>query len=429
MAAKTLFLVRALKRVDFPTLGSPTIPIERLTGVSLRGIVGAPCHDRPMPAYVVTLLIGLFAGSAIGYLLSALKSKDSVGNQALLDDYKAQLAAERAKTESAITLNAELLAVKESVAQLSTQSNEANRIRTEAEAKLNTTILEMRRASESIFDETKKIAGALSNSQSRGKFGEAQLELLLQGAGLREGHEYTAQRSTTDSDSSGIPDITVSMPGGSLLFIDSKFPFERFLEAFGTEDQSQRDEYLQLHTKDLMKHVESLAKRGYHKSQGSPDFVVLFVPFETLLSEALRLDPMFLEKAFKVGVTVATPTSMMALLRTIGYIFTRNKLAENADEIQKVASTFLKNITLLHTKIVAVGKAISSTSKAYEDLVPTAEKTVLAPARRIHNLGVTGDKDKLAIEYPEAPGAVRDLKSAELDTGDDYIDAEEVDER
>jgi len=377
----------------------------------------------------VTLLIGVFAGSAIGYLLSALKSKDSSGNQALLDDYKAQLEAERTKTESAIKLNAELMAVKESVTKLTSQSNEANRIRTEAEAKLNTTILEMRRASESIFDETKKIAGALSNSQTRGKFGEAQLELLLQGAGLREGHEYTAQRSTTDSDSSGIPDITVSMPGGSLLFIDSKFPFERFLEAFGTEDQSQRDEYLQQHTKDLLKHVEALAKRGYHKSAGSPDFVVLFVPFETLLSEALRMDPMFLEKAFKVGVTIATPTSMMALLRTIGYIFTRNKLAENADEIQKVASTFLKNITLLHTKIVAVGKAISSTSKAYEDLVPTAEKTVLAPARRIHNLGVTGDKDKLAIEYPEAPGAVRDLKSAELEAGDDYIDAEEVDER
>ena len=382
-----------------------------------------------MPAYVVTLLIGLIAGSAIGYLFRALKSKDSAGNQALLDDYKAQLEAERTKTESAIKLNAELMAVKESVTKLTSQSNEANRIRTEAEAKLNTTILEMRRASESIFDGTKKIAGALSNSQTRGKFGEAQLELLLQGAGLREGHEYTAQRSTTDSDSSGIPDITVSMPGGSLLFIDSKFPFERFLEAFGTEDQSQRDEYLQQHTKDLMKHVEALAKRGYHKSQGSPDFVVLFVPFETLLSEALRLDPMFLEKAFKVGVTIATPTSMMALLRTIGYIFTRNKLAENADEIQKVASTFLKNITLLHTKIVAVGKAISQTSKAYEDLVPTAEKTVLAPARRIHNLGVTGDKDKLAIEYPEAPGAVRDLKSAELEAGDDYIDAEEVDER
>ena len=381
-----------------------------------------------MPAYLTPLLIGVFAGITIGYLLSALKFKNSSGDQALLKDYKAQLDAERGKTEGVIKLNAELVAMKESVNKLAQQSNEANRIRTEAEAKLNTTINEMRRASESIFDETKKIAGALSNTQTRGKFGEAQLELLLEGAGLRQGHEYTSQRSTTDSDSTGIPDITVNMPGGSLLFIDSKFPFDRFLDAFATQDQNERDEYLQQHTKDLLKHVDALAKRGYHKSQGSPDFVVLFVPFETLLSEALRLDPMLLEKAFKVGVTIATPTSMMALLRTIGYIFTRNKLAENADEIQKVASTFLKNITLLHTKIVAVGKAISSTAKAYEDLVPTAEKTVLAPARRIHNLGVAGDKDKLAIAYPEAPGAVRELKSAELEGGDDYIDAEEVDD-
>jgi DNA recombination protein RmuC len=382
-----------------------------------------------MPAYLTPLLIGVLTGITIGYLLSALKFKNSSGDQALLKDYKSQLDAERSKTEGAIKLNAELVAMKESVNKLSQQSNEANRIRTEAEAKLNTTISEMRRASESIFDETKKIAGALSNTQTRGKFGEAQLELLLEGAGLRQGHEYTSQRSTTDSDSTGIPDVTVNMPGGSLLFIDSKFPFDRFLDAFATQDQSERDKFLQLHTKDLLKHVEALAKRGYHKSQGSPDFVVLFVPFETLLSEALRLDPMLLEKAFKAGVTIATPTSMMALLRTIGYIFSRNKLAENADEIQKVASTFLKNITLLHTKIVAVGKAISSTSKAYEDLVPTAEKTVLAPARRIHNLGVAGDKDKLAIAYPEAPGAVRELKSAELDGGDDYIDAEEVEEQ
>ena len=382
-----------------------------------------------MPAYLTPLLIGVFTGITIGYLLSALKFKNSSSDQALLKDYKSQLDAERSKTEGAIKLNAELVAMKESVNKLSEQSNEANRIRTEAEAKLNATITEMRRASESIFDETKKIAGALSNTQTRGKFGEAQLELLLEGAGLRQGHEYTSQRSTTDSDSTGIPDVTVNMPGGSLLFIDSKFPFDRFLDAFATQDQNERDEFLQLHTKDLLKHVEALAKRGYHKSQGSPDFVVLFVPFETLLSEALRLDPMLLEKAFKAGVTIATPTSMMALLRTIGYIFSRNKLAENADEIQKVASTFLKNITLLHTKIVAVGKAISSTSKAYEDLVPTAEKTVLAPARRIHNLGVAGDKDKLAIAYPEAPGAVRELKSAELESGDDYIDAEEVEEQ
>jgi len=372
---------------------------------------------------VIALLIGVALGFAIGILISKNKSGGGA-DSALLADYKTQLEAERGKTENAIKLTTELTAMKETVQKLSLQSNEANRIRTEAEAKLETTINEMRRASESIFDETKKIAGALSSSQTRGKFGEAQLELLLQGAGLREGHEYARQKSTTDLDSSGIPDITVKMPGGSTIFIDSKFPFDRFLEAFGTEVQTERDEFLQLHTKDLLKHVEALAKRGYHKSQGSPDFVILFVPFETLLSEALRIDPNFLEKAFKLNVTVATPTSMMALLRTIGNIFSRNKLAENADEIQKVAGTFLKNITLLHSKIVAVGKAISSTSKAYEDLIPTAEKTVLSPARRIHNLGVSGDKDKLAIEYPEPPGSVRELKSIQSD--DDFIEVEEI---
>ena len=147
-----------------------------------------------MPTYIVTLLIGLLAGGAIGYLVSAMKSGNAAGDRALLDDYKAQLAAERGKTESAVKLNAELNAMKESVQKLSTQSHEANRIRTEAEAKLETTINEMRRASESIFDETKKIAGALSNNQTRGKFGEAQLELLLQSAGLRENHEYSRQR-------------------------------------------------------------------------------------------------------------------------------------------------------------------------------------------------------------------------------------------
>ena len=113
-----------------------------------------------MPANVVLLIIGLLAGAAIGYLARGNRSASSTADRALLDDYKAQLAAERGKTEMAVKLNAELNAMKESVQKLSTQSNEANRIRTEAEAKLETTINEMRRASESIFDETKKIAGA-----------------------------------------------------------------------------------------------------------------------------------------------------------------------------------------------------------------------------------------------------------------------------
>ena len=392
---------------------------------------------------LITLLIGLAIGLGLGIWIAKLSSRNSSlknGStekiaqelndvRVLLKASEDRLKAAESKNENEAKIALQMEEMKSTIERMRTQAQDAAEKRVASETQLFGTIEEMRKASTSFFDETKKIAGALSSSQTRGKFGEAQLQLLLEQAGLREGHEYEAQRSTTDSDSSGIPDITIKMPGGSKLFIDSKFPFDRFLEAFATDDQAMRDELLTAHTKDLLKHVDALSTRGYHKSQGSPDFVVLFLPFETLLAESLRLDPLLLEKAFKVGVTLATPTSMMALLRTVGHIYTRNQLAEHADDITKVAGTFLKNLTLLHAKIVAVGKAINQTSKPYEDLVPTAEKTVLSPARRIHKLGVSGDKDKLAIDYPEAPANVRELQSVESDDDDAYIDVEVVEEK
>jgi DNA recombination protein RmuC len=377
---------------------------------------------------IIGLIIGLAIGIWFGRSQNSSSSQEVATLKALLEKSEERLKEVEGRNESQTKIATQMEEMKSTVERMRQQANDAAEKRVASESELKSTITEMRTASNNLFEETRKIAGALSSSQARGKFGEAQLELMLEQAGLHEGIEYEAQRSTTDADSSGIPDITVKMPGGSILFIDSKFPFERFLEAFTTDDQALRDEHLASHTKDLLKHVDALSKRGYHKSAGSPDFVVLFLPFETLLAEALRLDPLLLEKAFKVGVTIATPTSMMALLRTVGHIFTRNKLAANADDITKVASTFLKNLTLLHSKIVAVGKAINTTSKAYEDLVPTAEKTVLSPAKKINSLGVAGDKERLAIPYPEAPADVRELNNPDLVEAEDYIDVEIVEE-
>jgi DNA recombination protein RmuC len=378
----------------------------------------------------LVLLTGLILGIAIGLTLArsrgAAATVEIATLKALLTKSEERLTDIEGKNESQGKIAIQMEEMKTTVERMRTQAQEAVEKRVKSESELKSTIDEMRTASTTLFDETRKIAGALSNSQSRGKFGEAQLELLLEMAGLTEGIEYTAQRSTTDSDSTGIPDVTVKMPGDAKIFIDSKFPFERFLDAFATEDQSLRDQYLKAHSEDLLKHAIALSKRGYHKSEGSPDVVVLFLPFETLLAEALRVNPLLLNKAFDANVTIATPTTMMALLRSVGHLYTRNKLAENADDITKVATTFLKNLTLLHSKIVAVGKAINSTSKAYEDLVPTAEKTVLSPAKKIHSLGVAGDKEKLAIQYPEAPAAVRELNNGDLVEADDYIDVEIV---
>jgi DNA recombination protein RmuC len=380
----------------------------------------------------IVLIIGLLIGIGIGLSLarsrSAATAVEIATLKALLEKSEERVKDIEGKNESQSKIAIQMEEMKGTVEKMRQQAQEAAEKRVQSETDLNRTITEMRNASSTLFDETRKIAGALSSSQSRGKFGEAQLELLLELAGLTEGVEYSAQRSTTDSDSTGIPDITVKMPGDAKIFIDSKFPFERFLDAFATEDQSLRDQYLKAHSDDLLKHAIALSKRGYHKSTGSPDVVVLFLPFETLLAEALRVNPLLLNKAFDANVTIATPTTMMALLRSVGHLYTRNKLAENADDITKVASTFLKNLTLLHGKIVAVGKAINSTAKAYEDLVPTAEKTVLSPAKKIHSLGVAGDKEKLAIQYPEAPSDVRELNNSDLAEGDDYIDVEIVED-
>jgi DNA recombination protein RmuC len=390
--------------------------------------------DSPLVT-IITLLIGLILGLAIGFLLWRKGAANGTSSTVELTEQLNAARAERdlykSERDNAMAdtkLAGELEAMKTAMEKLQKEAAEADRRRIDAESDIRAQVRAMSTHNESLVAQTKAIAGALSNAATRGKFGEAQLELMLENAGLRKGIEFTAQRSMTDADSSGIPDITVKMPGGTKLFIDSKFPFDRFIEANEEEDADLRKALFIEHRKDLTKHVESLAKRGYQDSQDSPDFVILFVPFESLLTEALRVDPLFLENAFKLNVTIATPTSMMALLRTIGNVYSRNAVARNAEDISKSAGAFMKDLTRLHERIIKVGSAINSLSKAYAELIPTAESTVKRAAAKILSYGVSGDKDKLALAYPDAPSEVRELKNNEIAAEDDFIDAEEVKE-
>ncbi|CAB4998540.1 unannotated protein [freshwater metagenome] len=380
---------------------------------------------------LITLIIGLFLGTVLGFLLASRRSGNISDLTFQLTTARAERDLYKSERDNAVddsNLATQIESMKSAMEKLQKEAQEADRRRIDAESDIRTQVRTMSTHNESLVAQTKAIAGALSHSQKRGKFGEAQLELMLEDAGLHKGIEYSAQRSTTDSDSSGIPDITVKMPGGTKLFIDSKFPFDRFIEAHEVEDSDEREQLFIEHKKDLFNHVVALSKRGYQDSQDSPDFVILFVPFESLLTEALRVDPLFLENAFKLNVTIATPTSMMALLRTIGNVYSRNAVAHNAENIAQSAAVFMKDLTLLHTKIIKVGTAINSLSKAYGDLIPTAESTVKRAAAKILSFGVSADKDKLALSYPDAPAPVRELKNGELAAEDDFIDAEEIED-
>jgi len=390
-----------------------------------------------MSASVVVLLTGLAIGLALGFFIASLKNKadqaqgdsasagiaaELAGAKALVDNLTQQIATMNSQNTTSAALNEAISDVKTRMNSLSTQTADAETKRAAAESAIKTQIESMQVGNQNLLEQATKLAGALSSSQTRGRFGEVQLEMLLENAGLIEGIHFEKQSSDRGNDEISRPDIQIAIPGGSRIFIDSKFPFTRFLEAVDAQDEETRDSLMQQHAKDLLKHVEALAKRDYQGVTFSPDFVVLFAPFESILSESLRVDPMLLEKAFAKNVTIATPTNMLALLRTVAYAFGRQDLADNAVAIQGHASELLKRVGSLHAKLATLGDRIKSVERGFNDVVQTAETSLLRPARSMVNLGVSTGANKLA-PLNDIDDEVRAIKSAALEI--DYIDAEE----
>ena len=368
----------------------------------------------------IFLIIGLGIGLAIGYLFAASRVNAEKGKVALLNTQLEELRREEARLT---TLNEQLRAVTTGMTQLTTQAQEAEVKRARAESEMRSQIETMRLGNENLLRETTKLAGALSNSQTRGKYGEAQLETLLENAGLLENEHFFKQDYRTTGTEISKPDIKISVPGGSEIFIDSKFPFDRFLEAVVEKDPVKRKELMQQHAKDLLGHVNALAKRGYQEKGNSPDYVVLFAPFESILSEALDVEPQLLHKAFEKNVTIATPTTMMALLRTVAYVFSRSDLAKNAQEITDLAGELLKRIGKVHSKIETLGDRIKSTERAFNDLIKSAEENVLKPARKMVKLGAPSSSKLKALG--DVDDEVRLIAPKELEAPD--LAAEDID--
>jgi DNA recombination protein RmuC len=371
---------------------------------------------------ILGLVIGLALGLGLGFLYATTRVNSEKGKVELLNTQIEELRREETRLT---TLNEQLRAVTTGMTQLTTQAQEAEVKRARAESEMRTQIETMRLGNENLLRETTKLAGALSNSQTRGKYGEAQLETLLENAGLLENVHVFKQDYRASGTEISKPDIKISVPGGSEIFIDSKFPFDRFLEAVVEKDPVERARLMALHAKDLLGHVNALAKRGYQESGNSPDYVVLFAPFESILSEALDVEPQLLHKAFEKNVTIATPTTMMALLRTVAYVFSRSELAKNAQEITDLAGELLKRIGKVHSKIETLGDRLKSTERAFNDLIKSAEENVLKPARKMVKLGAPSSSKLKALD--EVDDEVRAIAPKAIENSDD-IDMEDLDE-
>jgi DNA recombination protein RmuC len=376
---------------------------------------------------ILGVIIGLAVGILIGFLVKSGRSNSDSADNPLIKDLKEQLEREKNSTAAATKLTDELETMKKTVEKLTEAAGAADLRRVRAETEITEQVKSMASHNENLVKQTRAIAGALASSQTRGKFGEAHLEKLLESAGLIENEHFTRQSASEKiGDSGAIPDVTINMPGGSVIYIDSKFPFQRFYEAFETEDDVLRKQLLIEHSKDLLAHIQALSKRNYADRGPSPDFVILYAPIDAIFIEAVKAIPDFLETSFRLGVTIATPTSMMALLRTVGYLFSRNRVAANAEEIQTLAVKFLRDVSSLHDKIVTVGDRLKSTLRAYNEMIPTAETTVLSAAKKMKSLDVSGKPLKA---FPEVSENLRILESKlALDAPEDFIEVEEISE-
>lgn len=260
----------------------------------------------------------------------------------------------------------------------------------------------MHRTSEQLQSETRQLVTALRAPQVRGRWGELQLERIVQLAGMVEHCDFDKQVSATDAggDADAVirPDLVVHLAGGKQIVLDAKVPFAAYLEATDATDPDRRTERLAAHARQLRTHVDQLAGKAYWQSfEPTPEFVVLFVPGDPFLEAALQSDPALLEHAFERNVVVATPTTLIALLRTVAYTWRQEALARNAAQVHELGRELHSRLATMGGHVAKLGRQLTGAVDSYNRTVSSLESRVLVTARRFADLQVV----EADLETPE----------------------------
>ena len=266
-----------------------------------------------LTSLILGIVIGVVIATPFAWFIGRQKSVLLQGKVQSLEERNESL--EKAN-QAASSIDQMLKPVQKAIDELKTKSEDADRRRIQAETMLKTEMELIKERNESLETATRQIAAAMGKGQTRGQYGEMQLEQLLKHAGLLEGTHFKRQDSRTTDDGSYRPDISILLAGGGEVLVDAKFPWDAFFDAMGANEQGEKVTLLEKHSKDLGKRINELSGKEYQSTTTkSPNFVILFLPFESLLTTALDFDGLLLEKAFGKNVIPATPTTMLGLLR------------------------------------------------------------------------------------------------------------------
>jgi len=387
---------------------------------------------------LIYLSIGLFIGAVVGALIAALrfrsKGSDSslaiqlAGAEATVTGLNAALLRaeedrksreQRDREES--RLIAELAPVKDRLEQMQISVKALEKERTEQFGTIQEQLKNAIASDDQLRKTTQALSQALSSNSIRGVWGETQLRKLVELAGLIKHADFSEQATFSTDSGSGRADLIINLPGGKSLAIDSKVPFNSYQEASAIselaegDDARRRAELIAAHVKAMKVHIDALSGKEYWTGlNASPDFVIAFVPSESLLSAALDADPALLEYAFKKNVALASPVSLFSVLKTINYIWRQNADEGSVRTMIKLGKELYERIGKIAEHAEKLGRSITSTVKDYNVFISSLESRVLVTARKLNDL----DENQLGTEEIISP--------APLESAPDSITASEL---